>query len=131
MDTSFGPVGVPDMGDEASCHRLGAVTATRAGGYTDARRAGHRPEPAANNDRHSCGRCAFRQSEIQDEAVSATAGDTGHGLVRHAFLQAEDGVAVLGDAVEHGDLARAAGAFAAGAGDVRAGAVDDVEDAVV
>jgi len=70
--------------------------------------------------------------QVEHQPVSATAGDAGHHrLVGQAFFEAEDRVAVFGNAVEDADLARAAGAFTASGQDVRACPVDDVENAVI
>ena len=48
-----------------------------------------------------------------------------------AFLEAEDGIAVLRHAVKNPDLAGAAGSFATGGQKAGAGAVDGVQDGVV
>ena len=70
--------------------------------------------------------------EVEREPVPAAAEDAGHRrLAGQAFLEAEDGIAVLRHAVKNPDLAGAAGSFATGGQKAGAGAVDGVQDGVV
>ncbi len=70
--------------------------------------------------------------QVEDEPGRAGTGDADHHAVARAtFVLGEHGVAVVGQAVQDGGLAGAAGALGAGRQDPDPGFLDDVQDRAV